>query len=760
MEDEHQQKTPPASVMGGSSFGVQSLEETISSAYGSESSPSRSNSNSTESQFDGGVEGSVVQGRKRKARNPVHPKIAAAGQRIISTEQPSTHASLSASPVSLRSAESPYRSRSHVRRNSAASSINLSQPMTPLKMSPQPASALPSTPRSGSPKSFRLSDEEASVADETGSQAVQSSSGEEDEEVALSEDTKDSSMPQLVMPSIAVPTRRPFTERGKRMGRLRVMVVGPQGIGKTSLINSIFRTCEDIVHVDPVLGSKPGDTFPLQPGQLNEITETTASTRPYPSWWTDFQSRRMLHSRRSIGSDSVLERNLSFIEVPGINTESNAKQAVQYVDGMLRRTANTNGMHDSELINLLSGDGGIQIDAVLWLFASAQANSDLSPQPLIDGPQQHLLRYLAKVTNVIPLIGQADTAEPEELAAQKKRVLDLLKSSEVEHYSFLGQEGKIGTDSSTEAQPSVPFHVSSALGDDAETIDASLLMSSQYLQPLVPSELGYFVHHLLDPINIARMRHLAATKFLLWRQEHLSSNLDLQKVIAFRSPRFTIGSPAVTTSGSMPDEPSKVLVPHSSSSYYRSISPSASDTSAVSGNVVEASAYALAHHNQQANTGEPFRQVRLAKWAQDLQRSLANERRRYTKMYMNPPADWTSEDGEKSDKALVTAHDAERPQRGRLGGDIAIIDPRDPLGVLAFSQTFRRRGWFALQLAGGCGLVGAVAFWVMRNWIEVQEFFNVGQPPVIQAPAIAAPTRGMLAWLDDGTWRGFFGWDR
>jgi hypothetical protein len=169
--------------------------------------------------------------------------------------------------------------------------------------------------------------------------------------------------------------------------------------------------------------------------------------------------------------------------------------------------------------------------------------------------------------------------------------------------------------------------------------------------------------------------------------------------------------------------------------------------------------YALARYNDTKSPTEPFRQVRLAKWAQDLQRSLDNERKRYKRMYSNQPADWVSNAGE-SEKAsdpnqslVPTSH--HRPAKGRLGGEVGIIDPRDPLGVLAFGQTFRRQGWLALQLAGSCGLIGAVAWWVMRNWAEVQEFLGLGQQgPVVSVTGVSAPTRGAF---DTCNWKGWFG---
>jgi hypothetical protein len=82
-----------------------------------------------------------------------------------------------------------------------------------------------STPRSASITSLKLSDEESTM-DDAASQAVVSS-GEEEEQVETQQDM--SSFPQLVMPEMQMPTRRPFTTRGKAMGKLRVMVAGETG---------------------------------------------------------------------------------------------------------------------------------------------------------------------------------------------------------------------------------------------------------------------------------------------------------------------------------------------------------------------------------------------------------------------------------------------------------------------------------------------------------------------------------------------------
>lgn len=407
VKEEVEQTTSPVispKSMADSSYGVQSLEDALGEAFPSDNTSSESRireprlpSLQTTEPLNVGpsVEGSMLAGRKRKAGNPVHPKIAAAAQRIISSEHSPTRSSSLASHARVSS--SPLRDLLR-----KTSNTSLDQPPTPLRLSPQPDSGVSSTPRSSSVRSFRLSDEEGSVIDDSSSQILQSSSGEEEdeeEETPLgnaagciqarggAEEAGDG--PQLVMPSLAMPSRRPFTERGQRMGRLKVLVAGSAGSGKTSLISSICRSCEDIVHVDPVGGnSSPSlltrslrkdsavDETKLYERTL-QITELHASTKAYPSWWSEMEESRVLRRRKSMG-DVVLDRNICFIDTPGwadshINNEefveAGTERVIAYIKQRLQQNATLGSMSDSDLLSVLSGGGGCQIDAVLYLFA-------------------------------------------------------------------------------------------------------------------------------------------------------------------------------------------------------------------------------------------------------------------------------------------------------------------------------------------------------------------------------------------------------
>lgn len=111
------------------------------------------------------------------------------------------------------------------------SARNAPVPATPLSTDAPvtlPTSAIASTSRSASMVSLKLSDEETALED-SASQAI-ASSGDEEEDGAAVQPFGPEAFPQLVMPSIQMPTRRPFTTRGKSMGKLKVMVAGRSGM--------------------------------------------------------------------------------------------------------------------------------------------------------------------------------------------------------------------------------------------------------------------------------------------------------------------------------------------------------------------------------------------------------------------------------------------------------------------------------------------------------------------------------------------------
>jgi hypothetical protein len=176
-----------------SSYGVESLETTISS-LAQDSDESEEKVRKARHNWKKNLRQQVSTRAEEELAHPTSPSL-----------QSSSDGSRNVSP-------------SHQRRSSQ---VTISRPFTPLSFeSPAPASIM------DSPGSRRNSDV-GSYMDDIASQAIVSS-GDEDRDIE-SELIDSGSAPQLVMPSIKMPSRRPFTERGKNMGRLKVLIAGDSG---------------------------------------------------------------------------------------------------------------------------------------------------------------------------------------------------------------------------------------------------------------------------------------------------------------------------------------------------------------------------------------------------------------------------------------------------------------------------------------------------------------------------------------------------
>lgn len=181
-----------------SHFGVQSLADTLEAAFGPET---------------------ITAGKQVGSHSSKHHgKIAT---------RTGSHSS-SASSVKPSDAFKTSPARKLKRKLSSHASCTPATPHLADAPSPIPMSGMSSTPSAVSLQSLKLSDDD-SIVDESGSQAVMSS-GEEEGADATTQQGSSGSFPQLVMPSIQMPSRRPFTIKGKAMGKLKVMVAGESGM--------------------------------------------------------------------------------------------------------------------------------------------------------------------------------------------------------------------------------------------------------------------------------------------------------------------------------------------------------------------------------------------------------------------------------------------------------------------------------------------------------------------------------------------------
>lgn len=205
---------------------------------------------------------------------------------------------------------------------SSRSRAPLSRPITPITLGTSVTGSLVSSPSS----------ERDSPVGSISEHAVSWDENEHIVEAAGHDMVDSGSAPQLVMPSIKMPSRRPFTETGKSLDRLRIMIAGRSGVGKTSLVKAIVQSCEHIVHVDPIgphAGARISSKATARPvtsrrrssDSTHSICEIFASTKPYPEWWTELDDLPAGQKRKSLG-DHVLDRNICFVDTPGYGVGS------------------------------------------------------------------------------------------------------------------------------------------------------------------------------------------------------------------------------------------------------------------------------------------------------------------------------------------------------------------------------------------------------------------------------------------------------
>lgn len=101
--------------------------------------------------------------------------------------------------------------------------------------------------------------------------------------------------------------------------------------------------------------------------------EIYASTKPYPPWWPDLEDSRVLKRRKSIG-DFVLERNLCFVDTLTSNSGHAAQTDAigQYLRQQFLRATNALNESVTDFQNLLAGNGGSQVDAILYLISNGK----------------------------------------------------------------------------------------------------------------------------------------------------------------------------------------------------------------------------------------------------------------------------------------------------------------------------------------------------------------------------------------------------
>lgn len=315
------------------------------------------------------------------------------------------------------------------------------------------------------------------------------------------------------------------------------------------------------------------------------------------------------------------------------------------------------------------------------------------------------MQRLAPLTNIVPILSHADVLSSEQIETAKKAIRNQFHSANMKAFSFIQS-----LDSSIElSKPDLPYAVSTIAGNDHETMDASLLMSPDYVKPLISSELATLVSQLFNPDNMSWLRHSAARKCVNYRNGSVSPSQS-QNICQ-----------SISTNSALSLLPASQIL---------------------TGPLGATNSYALARITDHTQREEHLAQVRLSKWAADLQRSLQNERLRFEALARGERAVWLTErlnecvqdgtlvplssarptNGESplsSSGPIVKTGTYSRKQASNRGsGTMGMINVNqdDPLGIVQLNEEMKRRMWSAVQIAGSFGVLGGLTIWLSRGW--------------------------------------------
>ena len=329
---------------------------------------------------------------------------------------------------------------------------------------------------------------------------------------------------------------------------------------------------------------------------------------------------------------------------------------------------------------------------------------------------------------MIPILNKSDRLTDDQRNSVQQSIKRELEEQGLKTFSFTSDPP---TDIKIFTTCSAPSH-------DDDDLDASLLVSPDYVQPLLPSELTLLIEQFFEKDNISYLKHSAAKKLLNVRS--LGSNTS-QIGLTPRGSSFL----RPNTPGLMP--------PLSSSSVMSSWSDIGTPQSL-------ASPYVQARILDHIQREEALAQIHLARWAGELQKRLNAERQRFEGVAQNEQLTWLSGKMEEcQSKDLMSLEDegdvmgeritTSRSSRKKLRSTETPIDPSDPLGLIRWHQKLRRRGWIAVRLMSGLGVIGAVAVWAWNTWKMSQEQalwaqVNTNTRWLSHQPASGAWHRGVL----------------
>jgi hypothetical protein len=267
------------------------------------------------------------------------------------------------------------------------------------------------------------------------------------------------------------------------------------------------------------------------------------------------------------------------------------------------------------------------------------------------------IRVLQEKTNVIPLLARCDELDDEEaLLSAKERLVQSIEKNGLECFPF-------NSSGHTPASSAI-MAVSNATEADHDQVDASILMSSGYVEPLVHTDLDRLVELVFSLEGSSWLRHSAATKCVRWRREH-GGGRTLQQALTLRDPSAQALS-----------------------------------------RVLAANPFVQRGH---------WEQIEISNWAQCLRHSLEAERLRTTALQRMTANAYR--------EGLVTdlVRHGGKSKRKRNGQETANLTHQDPLGLLHLASHMRRNGQFTVEVLTSVGVLGCVGVWLAGpDWANSQ----------------------------------------
>lgn len=277
----------------------------------------------------------------------------------------------------------------------------------------------------------------------------------------LSSRKKNSPFPKLIMPRISVPSRRPFTPEGLTLGKLKILVTGDSGSGKSQLIKALAQTCKDIVHVDDVPNpiqplsshSTPQSSLTdsslygnldLDPNHQHALSELLASTKPRPQFWgensgssgsTQFSRRQsVVKSSLSTSSDDItLDRNVCFVDTIGYGSFSSATNCftpvTSYLESAFEKTLSLINPASKEALPIITSSSSLSecslADVCIYTIFNRIKPIDVE-----------YMKKLSQYVPIIPAIVKSDLLPLKDILDLKISILKELKSHNITPFLF------------------------------------------------------------------------------------------------------------------------------------------------------------------------------------------------------------------------------------------------------------------------------------------------------------------------------------